>query len=115
MPRRSRARKRTEGEDKPTAFGEGKIEAEARAIKEEKKTDDNSVELRKRGNRPSADESPARPLTALEKSNGERKTKPKEPKIRVGLLTDINSALLKNQNKDKKPQQQVGGRIRILR
>jgi hypothetical protein len=117
MPRRSRTRARTAiSDEQKTEFGEGKIESEIRATKSEAIGSANSSTVRLGKTQKSER---VKELTPIEKSNGERKQKPKEPKIRAGLLSDINRALLKNKEiKDNKenvpPAKQTGGRISIL-
>jgi hypothetical protein len=109
MPRRSRNRARAANVDEPkTEFGEGKIESEMRATKSEAVSSTNTVKLGKTQKIERVKE-----LSPIEKANGERKQKPKEPKIRAGLLSDINRALLKNKE-NKPPAKQTGGRISIL-
>lgn len=124
MPRRSRNRAHV-AKDEPTEFGENTTESKMR---KERSESISSVELRKRGNRPSAIETPKpREMTpiarlsseaslrdgrAIEKANGGAKVPKKEPKIRAGLLRDINAALLKNKKETKTAQS--GGRIQIL-
>jgi hypothetical protein len=110
MPRRSRNRARTAIVDEPkTEFGEGRIESEMRVARAEAIGSTNTVKLSKTQKSERVKE-----LTPIEKSNGERKQKPKEPKIRSGLLSDINRALLKNSKENVPPAKQTGGRISIL-
>lgn len=117
MPRRSRNRAHV-AKDEPTEFGENTTESK---IRKEANDTNEAKQLQKRETVRTKEMTPIARLSseaslrdgrAIEKANGGAKVPKKEPKIRAGLLRDINAALLKNKKETKTAQS--GGRIQIL-